>query len=496
MQNDEMVGMARADGVVSAGPDGALGAATGRPPVSRTNAEGPEGDAAVRRRVSGLVHELRDRWSVEDLARFVTEQGIVALALMHVAGDGNLRTLDFVPRSEQHLLDILGGGERSDASSLFPEGDLATGGSDLLVQPRIETAFLEPFAAELTLAILCSHASGDGRPFPESPDTIVRAAARQVLEVAGVELWAHGEVEFFLGRLGLDTGEARAPDSGYQAVAPLVFGEALRRRAQGLLTDMGVPVKYAHSEVGYIPAETPQGLTWEQHELELALAPLPQAADAVVLTQWVVRRLASDAGLRCSFDPVVRAGHAGNGLHFHFSPVRDGSHLSCLREDGGLEEEAGWLVGGLVLMAGGLMAFGNRTQRSFDRLTEGREVPKAVRWGVSDRRALVRVPIQPATVGGRRTTAPTVEFRLPDGAAQTHLLLAAAAAAMLTGMRTEGLQGILGATRSGGSDHGHYPIPVSPAGVAEALEASRAWLVADGIFPGGLIDRIAAALRG
>jgi glutamine synthetase len=496
MKNDRTTEMPRADGGGSVGPNGDPHAAAGWPPVSGTNHDGTGCDAAVGGRVSRLVLEQRDRWSVEDVARFVTEQGIVAVALMHVAGDGNLRLLDFVPRSEQHLLDILSAGERSDASSLFPECDRDTGGSDLLLRPRVETAFLDPFAADLTLAVLCSHATGDGLPFPESPDTIVRAAARRVLEIAGVELWAHGEIEFFLGRLGLDEGGAREQDSGYQTVAPFVFGEATRRRAQRILTGMGVPVKYAHSEVGYIQAETPGDFTWEQHEVELALAPLPQAADAVVLTQWVVRRVASDAGLRCSFDPLVRAGHAGNGLHFHFSPVRDGSHLPCLREDGSIAEEAGWLVGGLILMAGGLMAFGNRTQRSFDRLTDGLEVPKAIGWGVSDRRALVRVPIQPATEGGRRTSAPTVEFRLPDGSAQTHLLLAAAAAAMLAGMRTEGLLEILGATRSDGSDSGRFRIPVTPAGVAGALEACRAELVTDGIFPGGFIDRIAAGLRG
>lgn len=455
----------------------------------------PCGDTEGRRRRSALICDLRDDWTVEDLARFVTEQGIVAVALMHVAGDGRLRSLDFVPRSEQHLRDILCGGERSDASSLFPDRDIGSGGSDLLLRPRIDTAFLDPFAHDPTLAVLCGHSTGDGRPLAESPDTIVRAAADRVREVAGIDLWAHGEVEFFLGGPTFDGGEARDDDSGYQMVAPFVFGEGVRRYAQGLLTGMGVPVKYAHSEVGFVPGETLEGPTWEQHEVELALAPLPQAADAVVLTQWVVRRVATDAGLAISFDPVVAGGHAGNGLHFHFSPVRDGDHLPCLSEDGSLSREAGWIVGGLMLMAGALMAFGNRTRGSFDRLLGGREVPVAVGWGVSDRRALVRVPIQPSTPDGRRTSAPTIELRLPDGSAQPHLLLGAAAAAMVAGRRTEGLAAILAATRSDAPEPGPFRIPMSPRGVAEALEASRATLVADGIFPAELVDRVAASLR-
>ena len=80
------------------------------------------------------------------------------------------------------------------------------------------------------------------------------------------------------------------------------------------------------------PAEAP-GLTrqtqgeWEQipPSFELALSPLPDAAEGVLLTQWVLRNLAHQNGMRCSTDPMMAEGHAGNGLHFHFAPVKDGS---------------------------------------------------------------------------------------------------------------------------------------------------------------------------
>ena len=82
-------------------------------------------------------------------------------------------------------------------------------------------------------------------------------------------------------------------------------------------------------------------------EIELALAPLPAAAEAVVLTQWVLRNLAHERGMRCSFDPIVRAGHAGSGLHFHFAPVRGDRNLGGMSPDGTLTDEARWLLGGL-----------------------------------------------------------------------------------------------------------------------------------------------------
>jgi glutamine synthetase len=69
-------------------------------------------------------------------------------------------------------------------------------------------------------------------------------------------------------------------------------------------------------------ADAADSRVWEQHEIELWLRPLPEAADAVVLTQWVLRNLAQRAGMLCSFAPMARKGHAGSGLHFHFVPAR------------------------------------------------------------------------------------------------------------------------------------------------------------------------------
>jgi len=214
------------------------------------------------------------------------------LSLMHVGGDGRLKGLDFAPRDTDHLRAILRAGERADGSSLFARSGIETEASDVLLRPRPETAFVDPFGATPTLAVLCGHATRAGAALRQSPDTIVRRAARHVTAETGHDLWAHGEVEFFLGQRVDGDQENGADDLGYHATRPVVFGQALRRRALVCLSEMGIPVKYAHSEVGHIAPPEPGGLTWEQHEIELDLLPLPQAADAIVLTQWVLRNLA------------------------------------------------------------------------------------------------------------------------------------------------------------------------------------------------------------
>jgi glutamine synthetase len=449
----------------------------------------------------GLEREIgkpREEWTADDLVAVFQDHGLRILSLMHVGGDGWLKTLDFVPRSVEHLRDVIQGGERADGSQLFAGSGIPSGASDIVLRPRIRTAFLDPFSALPTLVLMCGHQGRDGAPLPQSPDTILHRAHERVLGETGAELWALGEVEYFLGKRSDEHDIYGAADRGYHASSPFVFGEPLRRRALGILADLGVPVKYGHSEVGYIEAVQAEGMIWEQHEIELALLPLPEAADAVLLTQWVLRNLSHEQGMQCSTDPMMLKGHAGNGLHFHFSPVRDGEHLP-VRANGTLAEHASWLVAGLVELGGSLMAFGNRVDGSFARLVQGKEAPKMIVWGEYDRSALVRIPVVATTEDGRQVSPETVEFRLPDGSALPHLLLAGASQAMVEGKSLSGLDDLLRETAAGGPAavrDGVNRVPWNAIEVADALEAQRAALEAGDVFPSVLIDRLVERLRG
>jgi glutamine synthetase len=418
---------------------------------------------------------------------------------MHVGGDGWLKTLDFVPQSDDHLRDIIEGGERADGSNLFKGMGIPPGASDIVLRPRVGTAFIDPFAPESTLVVMCGHIGRDGAPLPQSPDTILRHAMELAQRETGVELWALGEVEYFLGKRWDETDIYGADDRGYHATSPFVFGEGLRRRALAVLRDLGVPVKYGHAEVGYIEARETQGVIWEQHEIELLLAPLPSAADGILLTQWVLRNLAHQHGMRCNTDPMQQEGHAGNGLHFHFAPMRDGAPLPIRREDGNLTDPARWLIGGLVQMGTALMAFGNRARGSFARLTQAKEAPSAITWGEFDRQALIRLPVVATGVGGEVITPPTIEFRLPDGSALPHLLLAGAALAMVRGRETGNLDELLeqaSSTRAKGDVEGSERIPLSFTEVADVLERHRADLEIDGTFAPAIVDNLLMDLRG
>jgi glutamine synthetase len=461
----------------------------------------PQSERGPSKGGEGLESEFgkpRSEWTVDDLVDLVGSRDIRIVSLMHVGGDGCLKTLDFVPRSLTHLKDIIEAGERADGSSLFAGMGIPTGASDIVLRPRVERAFLDPFAPIPTLVLMCGHDSRDGTPLPQSPDTILRRACDHLLEEIGVELWALGEVEFFLGKRWDETDIYGADDRGYHAASPFVFGEGLRRRALGLLAEIGVPIKYGHSEVGYIEAKETEGVIWEQHEIELALSPLPDAADGILLSQWVLRNLAYQKGMRCSTDPMMLEGHAGNGLHIHFAPMKNGLPMAIKDGDGGLSETAAWLIGGLVQLGEALMAFGNRVEDSFARLVQGKEAPNTIVWGEYDRNALVRLPVVATDAEGRIVTPPTIEFRLADGSALPHLLLAGAALAMIRGRDTADLNDLLQRSTSGGAagvPESAAKVPRNFAQVADALARDRATFELGGAFPAGMIDRVIARLK-
>jgi len=431
-------------------------------------------------------------WTADDLVDLVKERRIRLISLMHMGGDGVLKTLDFVPRSISHLLDVIHGGERADGSSLFPGTGLKTDASDIVLRPRIDRAFLDPFSPHPTLALLCGHRGRDGEPLPQSPDTVVRRAYERLQEEHGVTLQALGEVEYFLGRRASKTDIWGREERGYHATSPFTFGESLRRRALQIIAGIGIPVKYGHSEVGHIEAGEDREEIWEQHEIELGLAPLPEAADAIALTAWVLRNLAMRENMLLSFEPIVRVGHAGSGMHVHFSPVVDGVHCGGhMADDGELHDQAKWLIAGLTRLGGALMAFGNRVEGSFIRLQQGKEAPNLVTWGEFDRKALIRLPVVAMTPDGKRVSPPTVEFRLPDGSAHPHFLLAGVAQAVVLGANLENLDAILAETsaaRAKVQPGGVTPVPKNRIEVATAARAARAALEAGGVFPPGLMD--------
>ena len=89
-----------------------------------------------------------------DIISYIKENEIRMVNFMYPAGDGRLKTLNFVINNAAYLDAILTCGERVDGSSLF--SFIEAGSSDLYVIPRFRTAFVDPFSELPTLSMLCS----------------------------------------------------------------------------------------------------------------------------------------------------------------------------------------------------------------------------------------------------------------------------------------------------------------------------------------------------
>ena len=120
----------------------------------------------------GFLNKPSKEFTKADIVRFITENDIQMVNFMYPAGDGRLKTLNFVINNAAYLDAILTCGERVDGSSLFPF--IEAGSSDLYVLPRFSTAFVDPFAEIPTLAMLCSYFIKDGELLESSPENTLR----------------------------------------------------------------------------------------------------------------------------------------------------------------------------------------------------------------------------------------------------------------------------------------------------------------------------------
>ena len=381
-----------------------------------------------------------------------------------------------------------------------------TEASDVYIVPRHRTAFLNPFGERTSLDVLCSFYAPDGTPLPYAREQVVRRAAEVLTLQTGMTLEAFGELEYYLAAEPEPIYPVES-ERGYQESAPFSKHERVREQVRGHLREMGVAMKYVHGEVGNILEDDRQLV---QHEIELQPVPLEQAADAIVLTKWVVRQVAYAHGLEATFAPLVSGDGAGNGLHIHSRLVRDGTNV--IVDDAGITDTARRLIAGYLSAARALSAFGNTVPTSYLRFAEGDESPEDICWGMQDRTGLVRVPLawggnvladmvahanpgssEPIPEPG--THPQTVEFRLGDGSADVHLLLAGMAVAARRGLDDPGSPEQ--AERLNAADGEDFEtLPTSCAESADVLEAEREMFEADGVFPAELIDSVLAGLRG
>lgn len=447
----------------------------------------------------------------DDIIRYITDNDIEMVNFMYPAGDGRLKTLNFVINDLDYLDTILSLGERVDGSSLFPF--ISAGSSDLYVLPRFRTAFLDPFAALPTVTMLCSFFDKDGTPLESSPEHTLHKACEEFERVTGMRFEAMGELEYYV--ISPDTTLFPATDQkGYHESGPFAKYNDFRTLCMNYIAKTGGRIKYGHSEVGNFTLE---GMNYEQNEIEFLPVDAEEAADQLVIAKWVIRNLAAQEGYDVTFAPKITTGKAGSGLHIHMRITKDGKNM-VLDGNRHLSVAARKAIAGLMKLAPAITAFGNTNPTSYFRLVPHQEAPTNVCWGDRNRSVLVRVPLgwtsgmdmckvaNPGSDAGSvdATQKQTFEIRSADGSANVYELLAALAVAARYGFELENALEIAEKTYVDVNIHSAENadklssldnLPINCAQSAECLENTREIFERGGVFSPGMIDGIMAKLR-
>lgn len=472
-----------------------------------------------------LLDKEPAEFQARDFLQIIEKKEIEKITFHYAGLDGKLKEMQIPAIDAKQVETVLLEGERVDGSSLF-KGLIDEGLSDLYVVPVYKTAFLNPFDPH-SLDFICRYLTSDGELASFAPDNILAKAAASFRANSGLDLYALGELEFFLLREKTTLFYPNQKQRGYHASSPYLKSGSILDEIVKTLAQITGAVKYAHAEVGYIESvrsDNPEIMNKEAEQLEIEFQPRPieEMGDWLVLARWIIRQVAFKHNCLATFTPKLEEGVAGNGLHIHLELRRHGRNI-MVESDGSLSEEARRLIGGLIEYADTLTAFGNTVSSSYLRLVPHQEAPTKICWSDLNRSALIRIPlgwrqvdnlarvVNPQEKGPERekNERQTVELRSPDGSAHVYLLLAGIAMAADWAFRKD--ETLFQHSRPFELADEYYvkgnifanqdvnkKLPSLPGSCVESsrlLLSKRHLYERDGIFPPSVIDYVASLLQ-
>lgn len=470
--------------------------------------------------ISSFLKKDKTEITREDLIKIVKEKNIQKVTFHYVGGDGKLKELKLPFTNTIQLEKILADGERVDGCSLF-QNVVDMGNSDVYVVPIYKTAFLNPFEDD-SIDFICKFIDSNGEIASFSHDSVLHKAIDLFRKKTGYEIYAAGELEFFLLQ-DIERNIYTLPKQmGYHSSSPFIKSTFILNEILTHIEKITGIVKYAHSEVGNLErlASTDEEINnklMEQLEVEFNPAPIEDMANYLELSKWLVRNIAYKHNCIATFTPKLEEGIAGNALHFHLM-IKDKKEHNLLIDDGGhYTIVAKKLIGGLIEYSDSLTAFGNTVASSYFRLVPNQEAPTHICWSESNRSAMIRIPLGWSKVNnlasiinpqqknlfrneeGKRQT---IEFRPPDGSAFIHLLLAGITLAAEYGItkindyeQVEKLHITGNIFQNDKIRRELKSLPSSCAESAEILSKKRQLYERENIFPKFIIDHIIKLLR-
>lgn len=322
--------------------------------------------------------------------------------------------------------------------------------SDMILKPDIQTAFLDPFTADVTIIVICDiYDIYKNQMYEKCPRSIAKKAEIFLKESGiGDECYFGPENEFFIfddvriidsincamfevdseegewnsGKVyqdGYNNAHRPGTKGGYLPTQPLDSMVDLRAEMVQVLEQIGLETYVAHHEAAQA-----------QGEIGVKFGSLVEAADNVQKYKYVVKMVAHLNGKTATFMPKPLYGDNGSGMHVHQSIWKNGKNLFYKQgEYGNLSDLAKHYIGGVLNHARSLSAFTNPSTNSFKRLIPGFEAPNILTYSCQNRSASIRIPYG----GGENSTR--VEMRFPDSTACPYLAFSAMLLAGIDGIK-------------------------------------------------------------
>lgn len=343
---------------------------------------------------------------------------------------------------------LLEDGIMFDGSSIA--GWKAINESDMLLKPDLESAFVDPFAAQPTVVVFCDVLEpSTGQPYGRDPRSTARRAEAYVkYSGTGDTAYFGPELEFFVfddarfhaGMNGcsveLDSEEgpynsARKYEAGNMGHRPGVKGGYFPVQPVDALSDLRAEMITVLEQVGIQPVLHHHEVAPSQCELGFVFDTLLRTADNVQKYKYVVHNVAHSYGKTATFMPKPIVGDNGSGMHCHQSIWKDGKPLFAGNKYADLSETCLYYIGGIIKHAKALNAFTNPSTNSYKRLIPGFEAPVLLAYSSRNRSASIRIPF------AANPKAKRIEVRFPDPTANPYYAFAAMLMAGLDGIENK-----------------------------------------------------------
>ncbi len=311
--------------------------------------------------------------------------------------------------------------------------------SDLVIIPDMSMSWEDPFSQSPTLNMMGTihHFPNSSQPEPFSfdPHIILSNALAQLSQykiatdlkiLPELEFHIFESIDFSTNPMSnyvdiLENENMINHSKGYHIARPDDNTYEYRAEMVSLIEQCSIPVKYHHHEVG-LPG---------QQEIELDFMPAIKAADAILISKFIVRNVASRHGLYATFMPKPIYGAPGNGMHMHMF-LTDAQNQSLFFNQNHplhLSEKALYFMGGILKHLGAIMAFTNPSTNSYKRLIQGYEAPSSKSFAKSNRNAAIRIPAYTSLEDTR------FEYRSGDATSNPYLAI--------TSLLMAGIDGVL-----------------------------------------------------